>query len=66
MTNIFDKFFLKIRTYASVALSLLGELSQPVFKPWDTNDNLPSVEHDSSNISTFNILIENLHKAAYR
>ena len=55
-----------VRTYASVALSLLGELSQPAFKPWNTNDTLSSVDHDVSSMTTFDILIENLHKAAYR
>jgi ubiquinol-cytochrome c reductase core subunit 2 len=54
------------REQASVALSLLGELSQPAFKPWDLDDTNSSLKYDLAFAEPFDHLYDSIHRAAYR
>jgi len=54
------------RTYANVGLSLLGEFAQPAFKEWDVEDVSETLEIDLAQQSPLELVVENLHKNAYR
>ena len=49
-----------------MALSLLGELSQPAFKPWDLDDTNSSLKYDLAFAEPFDHLYDSIHRAAYR
>uniref|UniRef100_A0A8R1XVD7 Peptidase M16 N-terminal domain-containing protein n=1 Tax=Onchocerca volvulus TaxID=6282 RepID=A0A8R1XVD7_ONCVO len=55
-----------IRDRAAVGLSLLGELAQPAFKPWDVEDFRETVMIDRSYLKAYDKLMEHLHDAAFR
>lgn len=59
-------FFFLNRTFANVGLSLLGELAQPAFKPWNTNDVSQTLYNDIEQQQPFDIVLECLHSAAFR
>lgn len=43
------------RTYANVGLSLLGELCQPAFKPWDVEEVSKTTDIDLSHQEIFDL-----------
>jgi hypothetical protein len=49
-----------------VALSVLGEIIQPAMKPWDILNVDQDMELDLKYQTPREIVIENLHRAAYR
>uniref|UniRef100_A0A0N4ZL75 Peptidase_M16 domain-containing protein n=1 Tax=Parastrongyloides trichosuri TaxID=131310 RepID=A0A0N4ZL75_PARTI len=49
-----------------IGVSLLGELGQPAFKPWEVNDIKPTLLNDVQNVEVYDMVIEALHKAAFR
>lgn len=51
-----------IRDRASFGLSLLGELAQPAFKPWDIEVHKETVESDYEQMSPYDILMERVHE----
>ncbi|VDK62766.1 unnamed protein product [Onchocerca ochengi] len=53
-----------IRDRAAVGLSLLGELAQPAFKPWDVEDFRETVMIDRSYLKAYDKLMEHLHDAS--
>jgi len=55
-----------IRTHDKIALSILGELAQPAFKSWDVTSREETLNTDLVFQSPMDLIIENLHKAAYR
>ncbi|VDK42003.1 unnamed protein product [Anisakis simplex] len=55
-----------LRDHASVALSLLGELAQPAFKPWDLEEVYGTLHADRQYLQPYDILLEKLHSAAFR
>ncbi|MFH4980686.1 hypothetical protein AB6A40_007395 [Gnathostoma spinigerum] len=55
-----------IRDHASIGLSLLGELSQPAFKPWDVEERVETLYADRAYLQPYDILMDKLHHAAYR
>ncbi|VDK82563.1 unnamed protein product, partial [Litomosoides sigmodontis] len=55
-----------IRDRAPVGLSLLGELAQPAFKPWDIEDFKETLRIDRNYLKPYDMLVEDLHDAAFR
>ncbi|VDM95831.1 unnamed protein product [Thelazia callipaeda] len=55
-----------IRDHAQLGLSLLGELAQPAFKPWDVEDFSEALNIDRSYLKPYDMLMEKLHDAAFR
>ncbi|KAM3725736.1 Cytochrome b-c1 complex subunit 2 [Dirofilaria immitis] len=55
-----------IRNRAAVGLSLLGELAQPAFKPWDVEDSSETLRIDRNYLKAYDVLVEDLHDAAFR
>uniref|UniRef100_A0A9J2NZ92 Peptidase M16 N-terminal domain-containing protein n=1 Tax=Ascaris lumbricoides TaxID=6252 RepID=A0A9J2NZ92_ASCLU len=55
-----------LRDHASVALSLLGELAQSAFKPWDMEEVYGTLYIDRAYLQPRDILNEKLHAAAFR
>ncbi|VDM11369.1 unnamed protein product [Wuchereria bancrofti] len=55
-----------IRDRAPVGLSLLGELAQPAFKPWDVEDFKETLRIDRNYLKAYDLLLEDLHDAAFR
>uniref|UniRef100_A0AC35UGL8 Peptidase_M16 domain-containing protein n=1 Tax=Rhabditophanes sp. KR3021 TaxID=114890 RepID=A0AC35UGL8_9BILA len=54
------------REGAPIGVSLLGELGQPAFKPWEVVDMVGTVKTDLANVEAYDTLIELLHKASFR
>jgi len=55
------------RTHADTALHLVGEFAKPSFKEWDVFDDvLSTVKEDLVHEEPFDLLVELLHKAAFR
>lgn len=50
-----------LRDHASVALSLLGELAQSAFKPWDMEEVYGTLYIDRAYLQPRDILNEKLH-----
>lgn len=50
-----------IRDQAAMGLSLLGELAQPAFKPWDVEDFKETLDVDCSYLQPYDKLMESLH-----
>uniref|UniRef100_A0A915PTU5 Putative alpha-L-fucosidase n=1 Tax=Setaria digitata TaxID=48799 RepID=A0A915PTU5_9BILA len=50
-----------IRDRAAVGLSLLGELAQPAFKPWDVEDFKQTLNIDRSYLKPYDVLMEDMH-----
>nr|CRZ21702.1 Bm5980 [Brugia malayi] len=55
-----------IRDRAPVGLSLLGELAQPAFKPWDVEHCNATLRIDRNYLKAYDLLLEDLHDAAFR
>ncbi|KAE9552712.1 hypothetical protein FO519_004078 [Halicephalobus sp. NKZ332] len=55
-----------LRNHAPIALSLLGEFSQPALKPWDLEDNVHRLKSSLEVIDPFDSTVELLHKGAFR
>lgn len=55
-----------IRDHAAIGLSLLGELAQPAFKPWDLDDFKETLNIDRNYLRPYDVLMEKLHDAAFR
>ncbi|VDM49978.1 unnamed protein product [Toxocara canis] len=55
-----------VRDHAAIALSLLGELAQSAFKPWDMEEVYGTLRIDRAYLQPYDILIEKLHSAAFR
>lgn len=55
-----------IRDRAAVGLSLLGELSQPAFKPWDVEDFKETLRVDRNYLKAYDVLMEDLHDVIFR
>ncbi|EJW80232.1 peptidase M16 inactive domain-containing protein, partial [Wuchereria bancrofti] len=53
-----------IRDRAPVGLSLLGELAQPAFKPWDVEDFKETLRIDRNYLKAYDLLLEDLHDAS--
>uniref|UniRef100_A0A0N5BFE1 Cytochrome b-c1 complex subunit 2, mitochondrial n=1 Tax=Strongyloides papillosus TaxID=174720 RepID=A0A0N5BFE1_STREA len=49
-----------------IGVSLLGELGQPAFKPWEVADIADTIKTDLNSMEAYDIVIEMLHKAAFR
>uniref|UniRef100_A0A0K0DYN6 Cytochrome b-c1 complex subunit 2, mitochondrial n=1 Tax=Strongyloides stercoralis TaxID=6248 RepID=A0A0K0DYN6_STRER len=49
-----------------IGVSLLGELGQPAFKPWEVFDMLDTLKIDLNSMEAYDVVIEMLHKAAFR
>ena len=55
------------RDDAAYALSILGHVaSKPAFKPWETEDVLPTIRADLSQKTPYSRVFEDLHRAAFR
>lgn len=54
------------REGAPIGVSLLGELGQPAFKPWEVLDVSETLKTDLENLEAYDVVIEMLHKAAFR
>jgi len=54
------------RDNSPVAISLLGEFSRPALKPWDVVDGNETLSSDLHYQQPYDIVLELLHKAAYR
>lgn len=54
-----------IRDRAPVGLSLLGELAQPAFKPWDIEDFKETLRTDYNYLKAYDILVEDLHDVIF-
>lgn len=55
-----------LRNHAPIALSLLGEFSQPALKPWDLEDSALRLQASLRNADAHDLTIELLHRGAYR
>jgi len=55
-----------LRNHAPIALSLLGEFSQPALKPWDLEDSVHRLQATLNVVDPFDSTVELLHKGAYR
>ncbi|VDN22463.1 unnamed protein product [Gongylonema pulchrum] len=55
-----------VRDRAAIGLSLLGELAQPAFKPWDVEEYSTTLHTDCCYLQPSDALMESLHSAAYR
>lgn len=55
-----------VRDRAPVGLSLLGELAQPAFKPWDVEDFKETLRIDRNYLKAYDMLVENLHDVIFR
>ncbi|MCP9265756.1 Plasma alpha-L-fucosidase [Dirofilaria immitis] len=55
-----------IRNRAAVGLSLLGELAQPAFKPWDVEDSSETLRIDRNYLKAYDVLVEDLHDVIFR
>lgn len=55
-----------VRDNASVGLSLLGELAQPAFKPWNVEETAETIDTDLSYLEPYELLMEDVHYAAFR
>lgn len=54
-----------IRDRASLGLSLLGELAQPAFKPWDVEDFKGTLKIDYNYLKPYDVLMEDLHDVIF-
>lgn len=55
-----------IRSNDKIGLSILGEMAQPAFKPWEVKSREETLNQDLLSQTPEELVVENLHKAAYR
>lgn len=53
--------------YRETGLKFLGDVaSKQVFKPWEISDNIPRLKYELAGLSPYALLLDLLHRAAYR
>jgi ubiquinol-cytochrome c reductase core subunit 2 len=53
--------------YRETGLKSLGDVaSKQIFKPWEISDNIPRLKYELAGLSPYALLLDLLHRAAYR
>ncbi|CAD6188695.1 unnamed protein product [Caenorhabditis auriculariae] len=65
--DVFGVAFTVTRDQTARALSILGHAgAQPAFKPWELEDVLPLVRSDIAHRTSYDIVFDDIHRAAFR